>query len=436
MVLLDSTRPLDELDIHSLDRYHREGYPWAAWDRLRDEAPVYRYERPGIEPFWAITRYADVRAVGSDNTRFINGGSRLRLAPSEHDELLRGARLKKAERHGWDPLEVDDMVYLDQPRHTAFRMLVARQFTPARCRRMGNELTSLAQRFVGEFEAALAAADGPVDLVDELAVKLPLATICSMMGVSVERWSDIHRWTDSLFNTDSMAWSQPGESRRDMRKRLRIEYFEFIEDLIAEKRAHPGDDLSSILVHAKVDGAALTQQQLHGYLTLLIAAGNETTRNATTRGILALIDHPEELARFDAAAGAPNVVEPAVEEIVRWTSPVIQFARTAVVDVELHGHTIRAGDTVGVWYPSANRDERAFPEPYRFDVTREPNDHVGFGHGPHFCLGANLARWELRAVFAELSRRAVVSRLALAGPAEWMTDLHVGAISHQLVISR
>jgi len=427
-----ATAELDAIDIHSIDRYLREGYPWEAWDLLRREAPVYWYERPGIEPFWAITRYADVRALGSDPSRFVNGGPRLRLASVEHDTLLRASRVKKADRHGWDPTEVDDMVYLDAPRHTAFRMLVARQFTPARCRRMGDELASLSQRFVGEFLADLDVA-GPegIDIVEHLSVKLPLATICSMMGVSVERWSDIHRWTDSMFNTDSLAWALPGENRHDMRQRLRIEYFTFVEDLIADKRAHPGDDLTSILVNAEIDGKPLTQQQLHGYLTLLIAAGNETTRNATTRGVLALLDHPDQIEVFEQ--GDQRTVETTVEEVVRWTSPVIQFARTATEDIELHGHTIRAGETIGLWYPAANRDETAFADPYRFDVTRDPNDHVGFGHGPHFCLGANLARWELRAVFAELARTRTLSKLRTVGEAEWMTDLHVGAIAHQHV---
>ncbi|MEZ5262627.1 MAG: cytochrome P450 [Acidimicrobiales bacterium] len=417
---------LDELDIHSIGRYLEHGYPWEAWDRLRDEAPIYRYERPGIAPFWALTRYADVRAVGSDNARFINGGPILRLAGGDHHRLLAESRLKKADRHGWDPDEVDDMVYLDQPRHTAFRMLVARQFTPARCRRMGDELASLAQRFVGEFEAALDAAGGePVDLVDELAVKLPLATICSMMGLPVDRWSDIHRWTDSMFNTDSMAWAEPGESRRDMRKRLRVQYFDFIEGIIGEKRANPGDDLTSLLVHAEVDGQPLTQQQLHGYLTLLIAAGNETTRNATTRGILALLEHPDQLAVLEERADDATV-ETAVEEVVRWTSPVIQFARTATTDVELHGTTIKAGEIVGLWYPSANRDERQFDQPYTLDIGRNPNYHLAFGHGQHFCLGANLARWELRAVFKAVA--PYLKNLRLAGPPKRLANLHVGAI--------
>lgn len=426
---------LADIDIHSVGRYETEGYPWADWDRLRDEAPVYWYDREGIAPFWAITRYEDVKRIGSDDRTFINGGPRLRLASEAHDRRMAEVMAKRAALNDWDPDEPADMVFFDDPRHTEFRLLVARAFTPARCRTMAAGLDELAARFVDEFEAKLAGG-GPVDLVEDLAVPLPLATICEMMGVPVDDWADIHRWTDSAFDTPSTRWALPGESRADMRRRLRIEHFHYLDDLIARKRAEPGDDLTTTLVQAEVtqpDGSTgpLTQQQLHGYLILLFAAGNETTRNATSRGILALLEHPDELARLLDDPG--RHVETAVEEIVRWTSPVIQFARTATRDVELRGQTIRAGDTVGLWYPSANRDERQFDEPYRFDVGRDPNYHVGFGHGAHFCLGANVARWELRAMFRELARRDVLGRIELAGAGEWMTDLHVGTLTHQPV---
>ncbi len=219
-----------------------------------------------------------------------------------------------------------------------------------------------------------------------------------------------------------------------MRRRLRVEYFEYLEALIARKRAEPGDDLTTVLVNAEIGTGPLTQQQLHGYLTLLIAAGNETTRNAISRGVVALLEHPDELARL--LADPDRYVDTAVEEIVRWTSPVIQFARTATRDVTMGGKQIRAGDTVGLWYPSANRDERQFADPYRFDIGRQPNYHVGFGHGPHFCLGANLARWELRAIFGELARRDLLGRLVIDGDGQWMTDLHVGAWTSQPVALR
>jgi cholest-4-en-3-one 26-monooxygenase len=421
---------LANVDIHSIRRYETDGYPWADWDLLRDEDPVHWYEREGIAPFWAITRYEDVKALGADDDSFVNGGPRLRLATRRHDERMWEVKAKRDALYGWDPAEPFDMVYFDDPRHSEFRLLVARGFTPAQCRRMASSLEDLAQRFVSGFESKLAA-DGRADLVNDLAVGLPLATICEMMGVPVDDWSDIHRWTDSSFDTDSMEWALPGETKAEMRRRLRVEFFQYIDALIERKRAEPGDDLASTLVHAELSAGPLTQQQLHGYLTLLIAAGNETTRNATSRGVIALLEHPDELARL--RSDPDRYVETAVEEVVRWTSPVIQFARTATRDVTLHGKTIKAGDTIGLWYPSANRDERQFDDPYHFDVGRDPNYHVGFGHGPHFCLGANLARWELRAIFRALATSDVLDRIVLDGPGEYMTDLHVGTLTHQMV---
>jgi cytochrome P450 len=221
--------------------------------------------------------------------------------------------------------------------------------------------------------------------------------------------------------------AQPGETSKDIRRRLGREFHEWRDQLIAQRRAagpDSGEDLATLLVHATIDGQPLDDQQLHGYLSLLIGAGNETTRNAITGGVQALLEHPEERDRL--AADPDGLVETAVEELLRWTSPVIQFARTATADFELAGTTIREGDTVGLWYPSANRDERQFPEPYRLDVGRTPNFHLAFGHGQHFCLGANLARWELRAVFRELAPH--LRHLQLAGPPKRLANLHVGAI--------
>ena len=207
-----------------------------------------------------------------------------------------------------------------------------------------------------------------VDLVEALSVKLPLATICRMMGLPEDDWQDIHRWTDALLDLDNMRWARPDERRYDMRKRLHAEFYEYLEDIIARKRASPGDDLSSILVNAEIDGRRLTQQQLHGYLRLLIAAGNETTRNAVTRGALLLMDHPGEQTCLEEAPA--KRVAGLVEEVIRYTSPVIQFARTVTRDITLHGQSLRAGDTVGIWYPSANRDPRVFESPDTFNIRR------------------------------------------------------------------
>ena len=425
MTLADArTFTLDDLDIHSIDKYTADGYPWAEWDLLRETAPCFWYEREGMEPFWAITRHADVKAIGADSKRFINGGGRLRIKSRDIDARYAGGHQAKVELYGWDPAEPDDMVFFDAPKHTDFRLLTARYFTPAQCRRMEVELLANARKLTAEFRTRLAAGE-TVDLVHDYSVALPLMTIGSLLGLDPGDWADIHRWTDALFDVDSMRFALPGEDRRTMRKRLHREFHDYVATLIETKRREPADDLASVVVNGEVGGAPMSEQQLHGYLKLLIAAGNETTRNALSRGTLALIENPAQVERLHEDPDA--LVPSAVEEIVRWTTPVIQFARTAVADVELQGQTIRAGQHVGLWYGAANRDPRVFDRPYELDISRDPNEHLGFGHGGHFCLGANLAKWELRAALTALAETDILDRMEPAAEATWLTDLHVGA---------
>ncbi len=424
---------LDQLDITTTARYVEHGFPWREWDVLRDVAPVYWYDRPGVPPCWVITRYDDIKDVERRPDVFINGGPILRLDSDERLARLADFKVRQAERWGWDPEEPLDMVYRDRPDHTDFRSLSMPRFTRGAMVRLEADLAELASTFVARFVdiARQAAADGgdrgdgSVDVVSALSVGVPLATICRIIGVPTSDWTDILRWTDGLmFPAVAVADARGDETPRDTRRRLGHEYKEYLDDLIDERRRRPGDDLASALVHATIDDVPLTQQQLHGYLVLLVGAGNETTRNAITGGVHALLEHPDERDRL--AADPVGLAETATEEILRWTSPVVQFARTATADVELAGVTIKAGDTVTLWYPSANRDERQFDEPYRFDVGRHPNHHIAFGFGEHFCLGANLARWELRAVFRELAPH--LASLESAGPLHRHADLHVPAI--------
>ena len=420
---------LDEVDITSIDRYASEGYPWTAWDTLREHAPVYYYDgRPDVPTFWAVTRYDDVKTVHAHRQVFINGGPILRV--NTYDGLAAAARFKRRqhERHGWEADAAPDMVFLDGTDHLDLRMLTMRRFTPSAMHRLESHLADLAQRFVAEFvERAKAAKGEPIDLVSNFSVGVPLAAICGLIGVPETDWPRILAWTDTLiFPTAADIRRAPNETASDVRRRLGAEYHQWRAELLAERRRDPsGDDLVSILVGATINDRPLNDQELHGYLNLLIAAGNETTRNAISGGVRALLQHPDERDRL--AADVDGLIESAVEELMRWTSPVIQFARTATEDFELNGTTIRRGDTVVLWYPSANRDEREFPDPYRLDLGRTPNHHLAFGYGPHFCLGANLARWELRAVFRELAPH--LKHLELAGEPTRHGDLHVGAIS-------
>lgn len=417
----------DELDITSVQRYAAEGYPWAAWDHLRDHDPVHWYDRPENPPFWAITRYDDVKTVHAHRDVFINGGPILRMDTYAGFAAVERFKQRQAERYGWDAHEPADMVFLDGEDHLDLRMLTMRRFTPAAMNRLAADLADLAQRFVADFVAKARAANGePFDLVSTLSVGVPLAAICGLMGLPESDWPRILGWTDLLsFPGVAELRAAEGEDPRDIRRRLGREYHAYLAELVARRREAPGDDLASLLVEATVDGEPLNDQQLHGYLNLLITAGNETTRNVITGGVKALIEHPDQRDRL--AADPDGLMETAVEEMLRWTSPVIQFARTCTRDFDLNGTTIRTGDTVVLWYPSANRDERQFPEPYAFDVGRTPNAHLAFGYGPHFCLGANLARWELRAVFRELAPH--LHHLELAGEPERVPHLHVAGLN-------
>jgi cytochrome P450 len=315
------------------------------------------------------------------------------------------------------------MIYRDRPVHSDFRMLSVPAFTRGAMVRLERELAELAKEFVGRFVDIARDADGPVDVVSNLSLGVPLATICRIMGLPASDWTDIVRWTDGLMfpaATDVHA----GETLRDARRRLGREYKEYLDALIVERRRHPGDDLASALVHATIDGVALTDQQLHGYFVLIIAAGNETTRNAITGGVHALLHHPDQRDRL--ATDPAGMVETAAEEILRWTSPVVQFARTARQDYELNGVTIRAGDTVTLWYPSANRDERQFADPYTFDIGRRPNLHLAFGFGEHFCMGAHVARVELETIFRHLVAR--LESFEVVGPVERLRSIVNGSI--------
>jgi cholest-4-en-3-one 26-monooxygenase len=426
-----TTLPLSlaDLDIHSTDLLESRGYPWAEWDLLRRDAPVHWYDRPDIEPFWAITRYEDVRWIGANDELFRNGGPRLRLASRQDDIDMWRRYQQRVERFGWDPEEVPDLVYMDRPRHTAFRNLAARSFTPKAMRQLEAHLAQYANRFVAELTAQLER-DGEADLVEDFAVKLPLATICDIMGLPVDDWSKVHHMTGFAFSPPEVMLreARPGESYEELRLRKAAEFFEYCGAIADDAVAARRNDLPGRVANGEVDGAPLTAQQLHGYILLLLAAGNETTRNAITAGVRALLQHPDQIALLQQR---PDLVEPAAEEMLRWSSPVLQFARTATADVRLHGQTIRKGDTVGIFYPSANRDERVFADPYRFDITRSPNYHVAFGHGVHFCLGANLARWELRACLRALA--PLLSRLELVGDPSRYGFLHLGIVQHQAI---
>ena len=419
---------LDSLDIHTKELYVERGYPWREWDLLRREAPIFWYERDGIAPFWSITRHVDVLTISKHADVFVNS-RRLRLQTIDEDRLQLGSHRFRAEARGWDPLEPPDFIFMDDPRHRDFRLIAARRFTPAALRELEVHFDALAQKFASEFSERLEGtrANGETcDFVRDFAQKLPLAAIGEMMGLPTGDWMRLKKLTNVLIGAPEPDFFHTGEERTTGILRAMEEITDYMVELVRLRREQGagGDDLSTLIVHSEVGGRALTTQQLQGYLFVILAAGNETTQNALSGGVHALLEHPDQR---DLLCANPGLVDSAVEEILRWTSPVLQFARTAVRDFDLAGQRIRAGEDVGMWYPSANRDEAVFEEPYRFDITRAPNRHLAFGgFGAHFCLGANLARWELRAALRALI--PLLPRFESAGSPERVPNLHVSAI--------
>ncbi len=383
---------IDPLDLVDPGRYARDGYPHATWARLRAESPVLRVKAPGYAPFWAITKHADIMEISAQPLRFSN---------------TQGITLMREGASPPPPTEM--LVMLDPPRHGPMRRLVTRRFTPRAVRARRADVQRIA---VDAVDAALPPAEaGELDAVDRLAAPFPLALIAWILGVPDDDWDLLFRASNAVIGKDDHEYREPGETPGRTMKRARGEIHRYFAQLVEARRQAPQDDLVSELLGGTLDGAPLSDEQLLSYCELLIEAGNETTRNAISGGLLAFCEHPDEWERLRAR---PAMLADAVEEILRWVSPISHFTRVATSDYELRGETIRAGDQVALYYASANRDEDVFDEPFAFRIDRRPNPHITFGFGEHFCVGAHLARVEVETVFRHLMAR--LDRFELAGP--------------------
>ncbi|MBP1684518.1 MAG: cytochrome [Deltaproteobacteria bacterium] len=367
------------LNLLDPELYQGDPHPTFAW--LRQNEPVRWDARHGV---WLITKYADVVYVSKNHELFCSG---------------QGIRPNSNRKAG--------LITMDEPRHGQMRRLVNRGFTP----RMVSRLEPHMREIVTECIDRVATL-GACDFVPTLAVPLPMLVIAELLGVRTEDRERFRVWSDAIAAQDG----QPDDSVPVAEaQRALAEYAAYLVDIIEDRRRNPRDDLISVLTHASDEGmlsADFTQMandELLGLLMLLLVAGNETTRNSLSGGVLAFSQHPAE---YDKLRVRPELLPAAIEEILRWSSPVINFRRTATRDTELRGQRIRAGDQVVIFYSSANRDEEVFADADQFRIDRNPNEHLAFGIGNHFCLGANLARLEMRVMFEELLHRLPDIRLA------------------------
>lgn len=375
------------------------GFPHDHFIWARRQAPIYWHEptprTPGGEGFWVITRHEDTMAV--------------MCAPEDFSSDAVAGRSGGGTGIHDDPQAGKTMIFMDDPRHKRFRSLVNKGFSARSILALEAELR---RRAVALIEAM---PEGePFDFVDAFSRDLPLQAICLLLGVPQEERAQLVAWVDQ-----GIAEAEGEIIGREQFRKLR----QYGADLIRKKRTNLADDVLSTIIQAKLEpgedgseGGPLTDAELVNFFMLLFAAGSETTRSAIGGGLKALIDHPDQMQRLRSAEIAE--VRIALDEILRWTTPTIYKRRTATRDVDFKGHRIRRGDKVTYWEMSANRDEAVFDEPYRFDTRRAPNLHLAFGFGTHVCLGASLARLELRVAFSELLKR--VETFKPEGSIEWM----------------
>lgn len=401
-----------DADITSHDTYVR-CVPHLAFAHLRRHRPVaWTEESDGSGGFWAITKHADVSLVSRDHVRF-TASRGIRMEQMAPDEL-------EARR---------TMMEFDPPEHARLRRLVQPGFTPKVVATYESAFRLLAGHVLDSVLAR-----GEFDFVTEIARELPIRLLCRLLGVPESDASKLVAWGDQMISNADPEYTPVVIDKADteeyrllpFRSPAALEVFQYAEQMALERRARPQDDIITTLLTAEPDGEPLTDLEFKNFFTLLMVAGNETTRHTISHGLIYLVDHSDQMEQLRGDPEGLSVS--ATEEILRASAVTMHFRRTATEDVELRGSQIRAGDRVVMWYPSANYDEEVFEDPYRFDIRRHPNDHLTFGTGRHICLGASLARLEVRVVFEELMAR--VASIQIAGAPDRLRSNFINGIKH------
>jgi cytochrome P450 len=388
--------------------YTDEGRLHDGLELLREQCPVVWVDHPPYRPFWAVTKHTDILEIERDNALWITG-PRPSLRPSELEDRLRTSLA--------DGVEVRALVEIDGERHRRVRAVGVEWFRPRAMRALKSRVDHLAKRYVDHMARL-----GPqCDFAVEVATGYPGDVIFSLLGVPEHDIPMLLRWTQEAFGQDD------GELQRNSGPEryfdVVADFFDYFRTVMNEHRRHPTDDLSSAIANARIDGEFMTDDDTLNYYATFAAAGHDTTKAAIAGGLLALIEHPDARERL---AGDPSLMPTAVEEMIRWSTPVKEFMRTAVADTAIRDVTITAGQSVYLAYASGNRDADVFDEPFRFDVARKPNRHLGFGAGVHFCLGAALARMEIDSFFTELLPR--LRSIELAGEPKFIATTLIGGL--------
>ena len=408
-----STPPMDDAANVLADpkAYADDARLHAALTHLRANNPVVWVDNPPYRPFWAITKHADIMAVERANELFISEPRPL-LATAAADDLA-----KEQLEAG---MGLRTLIHMDDPHHRKVRTIGADWFRPKAMRDLKIRVDELAKRYVDKM-----ADIGPeCDFVTDVAVDFPLYVIMSLLGLPESDFGRMHMLTQEMFGGDDDEYKRDSGSLEDQFAVL-LDFFAYFSKLTASRREQPTDDLASAIANGRIDGEPLSDVDTASYYVIVASAGHDTTKDAISGGLYALIENPDELARL---RNDPGLMGTAVEEMIRWSTPVKEFMRTATADTTIRGVDVAKGDAVYLAYVSGNRDEEVFTDPFRFDVARDPNKHVAFGYGIHFCLGAALARMEMTSLFTELLSR--LESIELAGKPELSATTFVGGLKH------
>ena len=377
----------------------------AALTHLRANAPVSWVEVPNYRPFWAITKHADIMDIERDNMLFTNW-PRPVLVTAEGDELQAAAGVRT-------------LIHRDDPQHRVVRAIGADWFRPKAMRALKVRVDELARNYVDKMMAV-----GPeCDFVQEVAVNYPLYVIMSLLGIPESDFPRMLKLTQELFGSDDSEFKR-GSSNEDQIPAL-FDMFQYFNGVTAARREHPTEDLASAIANARIDGEPLSDIDTVSYYLIVATAGHDTTSATISGGLHGLVENPDQLRRLRDNL---DLMPLATEEMIRWVTPVKEFMRTAAEDTTVRGVPIAAGESVLLSYVSANRDEDVFTDPFRFDVGRDPNKHLAFGYGVHFCLGAALARMEVNSFFTELLPR--VKSIELTGAPQHTATTFVGGLKH------
>ena len=387
---------IDPSDLIVPRNYGVAGQPHDVWTELRASEPVYYCDAPGHEPFWAITKHADIMEISSQPDIFSN---------REGPVILNDEQLVQAQNRENTPLgQMRTIIEMDPPEHTAFRKVASPFFTKRNIQGLDEIVAESARAIVDTLGE-----EGECDFIDKVGQRHPLRVLATLLGIDKDDEERVLELTQQLFGGEDPDLQRKGENREEAMAALGLEFYQLFDRIIQDRRANPRDDLASLIANATLDGQPMGPLETFGYYLIVFTAGHDTTRNALSGGMLALLENPDQ---FQWLRENPGESKKAVEEIVRWTSPVNYMRRRVLKDQKIRGKEIKAGEDLALFYGSANRDEEVFDRPFELDLSRSPNRHLGFGTGQHHCLGSHVARMSARALLVELATRVETMELA------------------------